>query len=63
MFSLTWKQHGGSGSNLTLTEALALDVPRFLWWGEQIEAAREREHAALERAQEQARARASARRR
>ncbi len=50
LFQLTWKQHGGSGTNLTLSEAEGLSWERFTRWLKNIEEQREREHRALEKA-------------
>lgn len=50
LFQLTWHQHGGSGSNLTLTEAENLPWSRFERWLRFVEDQREREQRALEKA-------------
>ncbi len=50
LFQLTWHQHGGSGSNLTLTEAENLDWQRFTRWLTFVEEQRGAEQRALEKA-------------
>jgi hypothetical protein len=50
LFAATYRSHGGSGSNLTLTEAFELDWSRMEWWYEQVEEYRKQEAAAIRRA-------------
>lgn len=50
IFQLTYKQHGGSGTNLNLTEVEAMDWRRFVRWLGMLEEQRSAEQRALEKA-------------
>jgi hypothetical protein len=50
VFQLCYKQHGGSGTNLTLSEVEAMEWRRFVRWCEMLEAQRTAEQRALEKA-------------
>ena len=47
---LTYKQHGGSGTNLTLTEVENMDLRRFLDWIDWLKDQREKEADAIRKA-------------
>lgn len=38
MFRLTYKRHGGSGTNLTKSEVFELDWGMMVWWLERLDA-------------------------
>ena len=50
LFQLCWRQHGGSGLNLSLAEALELSVGDRDWLLARIGEQREREARAIEKA-------------
>ena len=51
VFDATYKVHGGSGSNLTVTEAFDLPWDRLTWWVEKLRETREEEANAIRAAQ------------
>ena len=50
MFDLTYKQHGGSGTNLTLSEVMNMDWALMEWWYDHLSEQREEESAQLRKA-------------
>jgi len=50
VFDATYKAHGGSGSNLTVTEALEMPLDRLVWWVEKVGEMRSAESDAIRRA-------------
>jgi hypothetical protein len=46
-FQLTYTQHGGSGTSLTLADVDEMDWAEMVWWYERLMEERERESAAL----------------
>lgn len=47
---LTYKQHGGSGTNLTKQDVLELEWKRFVWWLDWLEETRQLEADAIQKA-------------
>lgn len=47
---LTWHQHEGSGTTLTLSDVLSLPYRRFVEWIEWVEDRRQKEAAAINKA-------------
>lgn len=52
---LTYKQHGGSGTNLTLSDVLELEWERAVWWCNWLHEQRGLEKDAIDRAYAEAR--------